>query len=173
MKITAEIIERSREKKSRKWIDRRNMRTNTTSWQFSTARSHTSNDTMRLERERKRERGGGEEYIYKFQQLLSIKSRNGRRATVNRPLIAEILRGAWHVFILTGESLIVAAMGTRRWTAVGRYSYGDKTTSKDYGHVFIARARSALLLEIPYVCIPHSYLFSMEVKTHHVNINVT
>jgi len=35
------------------------------------------------------------------------------RASVNRPLIAEILCGAWHVFILTGKSLIVAAMGNR------------------------------------------------------------
>lgn len=61
------------------------------------------------------------------------------RATVNRPLIAEILCGAWHVFILTGKSLIVAAMGNRRWTAVDRYSYRDKTTLKDYSHVLTAR----------------------------------
>lgn len=71
-----------------------------------------------------------------------------RPRTVNWPLIAEILCGTWHVFILTGKSLIVAAMGNRRWTAVDRYSYRDKTTSKDYGHVLTARdVRTAIFGE--------------------------
>lgn len=86
------------------------------------------------------------------------------RATVNRPLIAEILCGAWHVFILTGNSLIVAAMGNRRWTAVDRYSYRDKTTSEDYGHVFTARdVQTAIFWEF---LAAHSYLLSIEVKIY-------
>lgn len=93
---------------------------------------------------RKREK---EKERYKFHDRYFHKI-SRPRATVNRPLIAEILCGAWHVFILTGKSLIVAAMGNRRWTAVDRYSYRDKTTSKDYGHVLTARdVRNAIFWE--------------------------
>jgi len=90
------------------------------------------------------------------------------QATVNRPLIVEILCGAWHVFILTGKSLIVAAMGNRRWTAVDRYSYRDKTTSEDYGHVLTIHLTHGSQFFGNSSHTAHSYLFSITEILHDI-----